>query len=436
MKLFRFVLGPALAGLVALAACQSSADKTTATTAPPIGPTAPNDPGAPALATPASSPGAGYELYRGTKTGQGGRPDSITLHLLYLPGDGSPDKTTYRSSLQNGYYGADGEPHELLRQRPSADSLVLNEELRAERPAIPDGTTPVVRWAMRRQPDGGLAGTRAGQPVRLRRQRVAVDFAVRAFTDSVAAFPKGTKRSRPPYGYVSLQTLVPTGGLPPAALAELAANILRQDRGDTLPARPVPALADYWQQRRQSFARDYAQGVTDLLGTADPADSVAAPNYALRFEAESGAYVLCQQANLLSLVFCAFDYAGGSSDNYQARVVSFDLRTGRPLGFDDIFRPAARRALLPLLARGVRRSLGLKSTARLDSRLLTNEMQLTTNVCLTPGGAFFVYGSSEIAPSAYGEIRVFIPLRELRPLLREGLPLPGNDGAGGVALKN
>jgi hypothetical protein len=53
-------------------------------------------------------------------------------------------------------------------------------------------------------------------------------------------------------------------------------------------------------------------------------------------------------------------------------------------------------------------------------------MQLTTNVCLTPGGGLFGYVPYEISAYALGEVSVFVPLAELRPLLREGL-LPGAD---------
>jgi hypothetical protein len=51
-------------------------------------------------------------------------------------------------------------------------------------------------------------------------------------------------------------------------------------------------------------------------------------------------------------------------------------------------------------------------------------MRLTINACLTPGGALFAYVPYEITAYALGEVSVFVPLAELRPLLREGLPLP------------
>jgi hypothetical protein len=56
-------------------------------------------------------------------------------------------------------------------------------------------------------------------------------------------------------------------------------------------------------------------------------------------------------------------------------------------------------------------------------------MPVTRNVFLTAGGVEFIYQPYEIASYAQGEVRVFLPLAQVRALLREGLPLPGNEVA-------
>jgi len=60
------------------------------------------------------------------------------------------------------------------------------------------------------------------------------------------------------------------------------------------------------------------------------------------------------------------------------------------------------------------------------------QMPVTHNVFLTNGGAVFTYQPYEIASYAQGELAVFVPLSELRPLLRGGLPLPT---PGGLAVR-
>lgn len=361
----------------------------------------------------------GYAQYRGQLAGA---PDSVALHLTITPPHPGSEAT---GGISGYYYGADGEPHELQQASGKGldpDSLVLTYDDRAVLDG--NGNEQETRWRLRRQPDGRLVGTVGGRAVQLRPVRPALALAVRAFADSIAAFPG---KAHSPYGQIGLQTLVPLGASP-VALA-MGANIRRQQRGDTLPNQPVPALARLWRQQRAEFSKSYredAAGLAEDLAAnpPDPADSADAYSPSLRYESQSSASVICQQGDLLSLRFFDYGYSGGAHGNFGSTLRSFDLRTGRVLTFDAIFRPAARTQLLPLLERGVRRALGIGANERLDTKLMDNKMRLTTNVCLTPGGVLFGYVPYEITAYALGEVSVFVPLAELRPLLREGLPLP------------
>ncbi|MBF9220454.1 DUF3298 and DUF4163 domain-containing protein [Hymenobacter ruricola] len=394
--------------LLALSACPSKkTDKAQSTTAP--------------APVPADYRQPGYVQYRGQLTGAA---DSVTLHLTIspaVPGDAAV------GGISGYYLGADGEPHELQQVsevRPQPDSLVLAYYDRAVRDA--DGNEREIRWRLRRQPDGRLVGTAGGQAVQLRPVRPVLALAVRSFADSVAAFPTKTPS---PYGHVGLQGLEPVGNS--RVGQAVAANLRRLLRGDSLPNRPVPDLARLWQQQRADFSKYYQEDAAELAkdmapdSTATAADSTEDYSPSLRYQSQSSASVICEQGDLLSLRILDYSYSGGAHGSFGSTVRSFDLRTGRVLAFNDIFRPEARTRLLPLLEKGVRRTLGIGDNERLDSQLMDNEIRLTTNVCLTPGGVLFMYGPYEIAAYALGEIPVYIPLAELRPLLREGLPLPG-----------
>ena len=390
--------------LLALTACPSPKKDSAQRTAAPVPPLA-------------DFRHPGYAQYRGQLAGS---PDSLALHLTITPPHPGSEAT---GGISGYYYGADGEPHELQQasgKRLDPDSLVLAYYDWARLDG--KGNKQETRRRLRRQPDGRLLGTVGGQAVQL---RPALALGVRSFADSVAAFPG---KARSPYGQIGLQTLVPLGASP-VALA-VGANIRRQQRGDTLPNQPVPALASLWQQQRAEFSKSYredAAGLAEDLATdpTAPADSADAYSPSLRYESQSSASVICQQGDLLSLRFVDYGYSGGAHGNFGSTVRSFDLRTGRVLAFDDIFRPAARTRLLPLLERGVRRALGIGANERLDTKLMDNEMRLTTNACLTSGGVLFGYVPYEISAYALGEVSVFVPLAELRPLLREDLPLPG-----------
>jgi len=398
-----------VASLLSLAACQSQSNQATTTgLAPDASPQPANS------AANTSSPGTAYQVYRALLPG---RADSITLHLLSAPR--SFESATGRFG---SYYGADGHPYSLQSQPNAAPDSVVLFTTSPKQATSPDGSSRY--WRLRRQPDrGDLAGTVGGQPVRLRLVPPLAGtftFAVRYFADSTAAFPKEAKS---PKGRLSLQALVPAGG--PAAVREtLAASLLRDLRGDTLAGLPTLPLPAFYKQQREHFFKDYREDV--VASRPAPADTagVGAYGIGMNYEDQTATYVLYQQGDLLSLGYFHYNYSGGAHGNYSTTGASYDLRTGQRLRYNDIFRPTADARLVALLGRAVRPLVGLAPNEPLDKQLFVKQMPVTHNVFLTSGGAVFTYQPYEVASYAQGELAVFVPLSELRPLLRDGLPLP------------
>jgi hypothetical protein len=402
-------LSGACALLLGLAACHSQTNQpatTEATLAPKTAATA---------TTPAEadSPGASYRVYRGLLPGQA---DSITLHLVTAL---QPRYDTHGPSSQGSYYGADGHPYQLASQPSAPDSLVLND-YSPEHGASPTGQAPI--WRLRQQPDGSLAGTIGTQAVRLRRAAPAggLSFVVRCFTDSLAAYPDQAATS--PKARIYVQALVPTGG--PAAVRErLQAGILRTLRGDTLDSAPAVALPALFQQQRDTLFAGYRTDVAEILRSTEPDER---PSATLNYDEQTATQVLYQAGDLLSLGFFNYTYSGGAHGMNTTMAASYDLRTGRRLRYDDIFLPTAQAQLPALLAQAVRPLVGLKPNEPLNQTLFVTKMPVTHNVFLTAGGVEFIYQPYDIAAYAQGEVRVFLPLAQVRPLLRDGLPLPGN----------
>ena len=406
----------ALLGLVALGACNSPSS-TTATAATASAPARP-------AATEVNSPGTSYHTYRALLPGQA---DSITLHLVAAPRSFDFTSSTGRFG---SYYGSDGHPYTLQGQSsPAPDSVVLFETS-PEKAIAPNGKT--MYWRLRREPGrGDLAGTVGGQPARLRLVQPragALTFMVRYFADSAAAFPQDPKS---PKGHLSLQALLPIGG--DGALRQtLTDNMLMDLRGDTLDGLPPVALSALYKEQRQLFFKSYREDAA--ASRLAPADTAGIGPYmgGLSYEDQTATYVLYRQADLLSLEFFRYDFSGGAHGNYGSTGASYDLRTGRRLRYADIFRPEAAAQLPAMLATAVRPLVGLAADEPLDKQLFVKQMPITKNVYLTAGGAVFIYQPYEIAAYAQGEVRVFLPLSELRPLLRAGLPLPE---VGGVAVR-
>jgi hypothetical protein len=398
-----------LAGLLSLAACNTQPAATT---------TATEAGAAPQPTPPANSPGTSYHVYRALLPGQ---RDSITLHLVAAPRSFDATGTTGHFG---SYYSLEGHPYTLQGQPSAAPDSVVLFETSPEKAIDPNG--PTLYWRLRRQPGrGDLAGTVGGQPARLRLVQPTpgtLTFAVRYFADSAAAFPKEAKSPR---GHISLQALVPVGG--DESLRErLTDNILAGLRGDTLDGLPPIDLKALYKQQRQQFFKEYREDATDTRPAAADTAGIGAYAPGLSYEDQTNTYVLYRQTNLLSLEFFHYNYSGGAHGNYASTGASYDLRTGRRLRYADIFRAEASQQLPALLGQAVRPLVGLAPTDPLDKQLLVKQIPVTHNVYLTTGGAVFIYQPYEIAAYAQGEVRVFLPLATIRPLLRDGLPLPGS----------
>jgi hypothetical protein len=354
-------------------------------------------------------------VFRGQLPGQA---DSVTVQLVTAPQHFFAFGTG--PGHHGSYYGADGHPYQLQSQPSAPDSLVLND-ISPEHARGPKGESPT--WRLKQQPGGNLAGTVGGQAVRLQLRPMpagSLSFAVRFFADSLAALPHDAKSPRARFSW---QALLPTGGS--AATREaLTTSILRDLRGDTTAAKGPQPLAELYRQQRDAFFKDYRE---EAAGLPAPTDTAETGSYraSLNYESQSASYVLFHQGDLLSLAYFVYDYTGGAHGNYGTTGASYDLRTGRRLRYDDIFQPSAAAQLPAMLAAAVRPLVSLGAGEPLDKALFVKKMPVTHNVFLTTGGVEFVYQPYEIASYAQGEVRVFLPLGQVRALLRPGLPLPG-----------
>lgn len=387
-----------------LAACQSGSEKKQPAAAQPPATAAPS-------AAPADSPGTWYRQYRGVLPGSA---DSITLQLQAWPRQTNDSES---AGVTGCFAGPDGQPFQLngdYGTAHAADSVVLID-YNPEHMAAEAQSGPV--WRLRRQ-GAELTGTIDGRPVRLREARPlgSMQLVSKYFQDSTAAFP-GKPTS--PHARLSILALQPVG----PATSLLRDNMLRHLRGDTLENQDAPRLDELWAKQLRAYAADYRQ---DAGERQQEMSGDTLPSYALSYDAQTMMYVLWNQAPLLSIGYFNYSYTGGAHGSYGTATVTYDTRTGRALHYADIFRPDAKARLGALLDQAARRQLRLAPTAALDGPLFVPHVPVTSNVFLTSGGATFVYTPYEIASFAQGEIRLFLPFSELRPLLNPELPV-GNE---------
>lgn len=357
------------------------------------------------------SPGTWYRQYRGVLPGSS---DSITLHLQCLPGS-VEDASLGR--LVGFYTAADGHPYELLGNLPAAtDSLTLREVSAEVVPQNEEGP----RWLLA-QHGSRLTGTRAEKSIVLRQVRVPVGIRLvsRSFTARVPARP--THLQDTIAGRVGLHALLPVG----SGSNTLKVNLLHDLRADSLATRPALTLDALWKEQLRRFTKEYQQEAGLLLTELEQDTSSYRPLATLRYEQQTSTHVLWNEGNLLSIGYFTYDYSGGAHGNYGTTVCSYDTRTGRALRYPDIFRAGSEDQLEQLLGRYARPALGLQPGQPLSDALFENTLPATRNVYLTSAGAVFVYPPYAVASFAQGEIRVFVPVSALRPLLKPGLPLAG-----------
>ncbi|QNH63305.1 DUF3298 and DUF4163 domain-containing protein [Hymenobacter sediminicola] len=393
-----------------LVACQSNSDSQSGAATTPAD--KPDSQSAASVAR--DSPGAWYRQYRGVLPGS---PDSITLQLQAWPRTSSGDSES--TGLAANYAGPDGHTFELYGGTSTAsDSIKLTDSTPEH--AGPDYATSIA-WRLKLQ-GTELLGTVGGRPVRLRQVQPAGSMQLnsRYFIDSVAAFPElpGT-----PYAHQRMLAVLPVGGTSATAQATLRDNLLRGLRDDTVDTKAVPQLEELWSQQKQRYTTDYRQ---DAAASKPAPGDTTSPEFGigLRYDEQQLMHVLWNQAPLLSIGYYNYSYTGGAHGLYGTTVATFDTRTGRRLRYDDIFRAGTKAQLTTLLDNAARRTFRLAPNAPLDKTLFVKQMPVTRNVFLTSGGATFIYTPYEVASYAQGEIRLFVPLSELQPLLKSGLPVP------------
>ncbi|MBC7446503.1 MAG: DUF3298 domain-containing protein [Hymenobacteraceae bacterium] len=352
----------------------------------------------------------GYHSWRGLLPGT---TDSVTLHLIQTGLTPGPAEAT--TALASYTVSGVGTSQYLYRRRATPDSLVLEEGVDAQ---SGNSEIPATLWMLARH-GAELMGTRAGRPLRLRPGRPpgAVALQPYFFADSVVADRRFKSSAR---GRVCLLALAPTVG-PPA----LTTAVLGMWQGDSmLNATPAPLLLVQWAKQRREF-RDAYRAAVDAAQRAD-GDSMAVSE-AFNHVREQTARIVWNEDGLLSLGQYTYTYWGGLHGYGSTSVGSFNSRTGQRLTYDDLFVVRATEQLKVALDRAARRRYNLAPTAPLggengEGPLFVEHIPVTRNVCLTGGGVLFVYPPYALASYADGEIELFVPFRELRGVLRPGLP--------------
>lgn len=109
-------------------------------------------------------------------------------------------------------------------------------------------------------------------------------------------------------------------------------------------------------------------------------------------------------------------YTGGAHPNASTSIITYDLKTGNPLGIGDLL--SNPDAVLPLLEKAYLADKG-KPEGNLGELLfpeMNGKLPLPKNTAVDPNGIRFVYNSYEVAPYAVGPADLLLTWEQLGDL--------------------
>ena len=146
------------------------------------------------------------------------------------------------------------------------------------------------------------------------------------------------------------------------------------------------------------------------------------------YDLDSKASVAFSSSRLLSIAADSYSYTGGAHGNYGTSFYVIDLRNKKRLSLGDVLNVDDSITLNVLLEQKFRKQYGIKPTEKLSETLFEDYIKANDNFFITGKGIGFNYNPYEIAAYVFGEIRIFIPFREISSLLKpEFLRLIGED---------
>lgn len=164
----------------------------------------------------------------------------------------------------------------------------------------------------------------------------------------------------------------------------------------------------------QGFIDTYRSEITPLLndGFGGPA---ATYDYNVSTTVQPG------RDSTITYVASIYAFTGGAHGSAETVAMNFDLRTGRLLTLGDVLRHGYEVATNRLITAHLLRAFKAKSLDELHQQgmLFQQEVYTPDNFMLGKDSITFIFMQDEIAPHAYGEIRVPVAYKDLEGILRQ-----------------
>ncbi|MBC9933607.1 DUF3298 and DUF4163 domain-containing protein [Chitinophaga qingshengii] len=170
----------------------------------------------------------------------------------------------------------------------------------------------------------------------------------------------------------------------------------------------------YVKRAIDSFVTSYRIAAKD----ADSSDIADGESASWNWTTESDMKVVYNTWPLLVIEKYAYDFTGGAHGNSGAFYQTLDLAKHKVITPEEFFKPGYKDKLSPLLDKAFRKKFHIDEDESLDQNLLVKTIVPNNNFIVTDKGVAFSYVPYEIGPYALGQVTLFIPLTELKGILK------------------
>lgn len=211
-----------------------------------------------------------------------------------------------------------------------------------------------------------------------------------------------------PSALVNLSLILPVTGEKSAETDSLRRSFTRNFTPDYEGIVPEEILKAF----KTDFFQEYVSGNASLYKEM--------PGASFEWELIKYMHVVFNQHDQISLFTLSYDYTGGAHGLETRTYSVIDVKTGRTILLNGIFKPGYKTELTTLLTRKLKQDRKIHPNVKLtDSGYFMDEITPTEDFYITGNGIGFYYNPYDIAPYSFGGTDIFLPYSEIRALLKK-----------------
>lgn len=174
-------------------------------------------------------------------------------------------------------------------------------------------------------------------------------------------------------------------------------------------------LEGYIDIQMRKYLEDYNLEIADIL----PDTSI--PAFIKSWQSEQKITVYFNSNNILSFEIFNYSYSGGAHGNYNTNYINFDLTTGEKISWDNFIDNKNKTVLDSIAKKIIWQRFKIKNDKEQAENFwfANNQFKLNDNSAITSGGLKFLFNPYEVAAYAVGQIKVFIPFKDIKNVLKE-----------------